>query len=411
MVTVPSLVDETPLDQYTATASQTDFNFTYMIFATEDIKVYVNDVLKTETTDYVVKQSDGSAIVPADDLPMDGGKVVFNSGLTSGDKVSLSRDIAIERLTGYSVAGAFRADVVNAEFTKLYAVQQQLERDISRSVRLSDYDAEGGTFTLPENRASKFLAFDASGNMIASAGSIGATPIVVSSFMETVLDDTTAAAALTTLGISSYAQTLLDDADAAAARTTLAAQQDVITTRGDIIRGSSGAVAERLALGSSEQVLKSDGTDLVWGSYQDATQTIKGIVEQATNAEVAAGSDSERYITPAGLLSLFTSSTIASGLFSVPIKDSTDSEFNEFRVYAKLQSTTIPAGGASTSITFGSAFPNACLGVWITPQAWSGSNPGLVSCFVTSVSTTGFNASNPDGDTNITAFYYCAVGY
>jgi len=62
MVTVPSLVDEIPLDQYTATASQTDFNFTYMIFATEDIKVYVNDVLKTETTDYVVKQSDGSAI-------------------------------------------------------------------------------------------------------------------------------------------------------------------------------------------------------------------------------------------------------------------------------------------------------------------------------------------------------------
>ena len=127
MVTVPSLVDETPLNQYTATASQTDFNFTYMIFATEDIKVYVNGVLKTETTDYVVKQSDGSAIVPTDDLPMDGGKVVFNSGLTSGDEVSLSRDIAIERLTGYSVAGAFRADVVNAEFTKLYAVQQQLE--------------------------------------------------------------------------------------------------------------------------------------------------------------------------------------------------------------------------------------------------------------------------------------------
>jgi hypothetical protein len=264
MVTVPSLVDETPLDQYTATASQTDFNFTYMIFATEDIKVYVNGALKTETTDYVVKQSDGSAIVPADDLPMDGGKVVFNSGLTSGDEVSLSRDIAIERLTGYSVAGAFRADVVNAEFTKLYAVQQQLERDISRSVRLSDYDAEGGTFTLPENRASKFLAFDASGNMIAAAGSAGS--IVVSSFMETVLDDLTAAAALTTLGISSYAQTLLDDANAAAARTTLAAQQDVITTRGDIVRGSSSDVAERLAAGTANQILTSDGTDVAWSS-------------------------------------------------------------------------------------------------------------------------------------------------
>jgi len=210
MVTVPSLVDETPLDQYTATASQTDFNFTYMIFATEDIKVYVNDVLKTETTDYVVKQSDGSAIVPADDLPMDGGKVVFNSGLTSGDKVSLSRDIAIERLTGYSVAGAFRADVVNAEFTKIYAVQQQLERDLARTVQLSASDAEGGSLTLPSSRASKFLYFDASGNLTAAAGT---TEVAVSAFMETVLDDTTAAAARTTMGLAIGSDVQAWDAD------------------------------------------------------------------------------------------------------------------------------------------------------------------------------------------------------
>ena len=222
MVTVPSLVDETPLDQYTATASQTDFNFTYMIFATEDIKVYVNDVLKTETTDYVVKQSDGSAIVPADDLPMDGGKVVFNSGLTSGDKVSLSRDIAIERLTGYSVAGAFRADVVNAEFTKLYAVQQQLERDIARSVRLSASDSEGGSLELPSNRASQFLAFDANGDMIASAGS--ADSITVSTFMATVLDDTTAAAARTTMGLAIGSDVQAWDADL----DTLAALSSII---------------------------------------------------------------------------------------------------------------------------------------------------------------------------------------
>jgi len=215
MVTVPNLVDETPLDQYTATASQTDFNFTYMIFATADIKVYVNGVLKTETTDYVVKQSDGSAIVPADDLPMDGGKVVFNSGLTLNDEVSLSRDIAIERLTGYSVAGAFRADVVNAEFTKIYAVQQQLERDLARTVQLSASDAEGGSLTLPSSRASKFLYFDASGDLTAAAGT---TEVAVSAFMETVLDDTTAAAARTTLDAeqiinSLTAITTLQDAD------------------------------------------------------------------------------------------------------------------------------------------------------------------------------------------------------
>ena len=40
----------------------------------------------------------------------------------------------------------------------------------------------------------------------------------------------------------------------------------VVTTRGDIIRGSSGGVEERLALGASGQALTSDGSDVVWGS-------------------------------------------------------------------------------------------------------------------------------------------------
>ena len=181
MGTVPALTDETPLDQYISTASQTDFTFTFMIFDTSDIKVYVNDI---KTTDYVVKQSDNSSIVPETDLPMDGGKIVFNTGLANLDAVSISREIPINRLTGFSLAGAFRSNVLNTELTRMQSIMQQLERDISRSVRLSASDAEGGTFTLPSNRASTFLAFDASGNMIASAGS--ADSITVSSFMATV---------------------------------------------------------------------------------------------------------------------------------------------------------------------------------------------------------------------------------
>ncbi len=38
------------------------------------------------------------------------------------------------------------------------------------------------------------------------------------------------------------------------------------TTRGDIARGSSTGLVERLALGSAGQVMESDGTDLVWGA-------------------------------------------------------------------------------------------------------------------------------------------------
>lgn len=46
---------------------------------------------------------------------------------------------------------------------------------------------------------------------------------------------------------------------------TAAKQADVITTRGDIVRGSSSGDAERLAVGSAGQVVRSDGTDAAWG--------------------------------------------------------------------------------------------------------------------------------------------------
>lgn len=39
---------------------------------------------------------------------------------------------------------------------------------------------------------------------------------------------------------------------------------DVITTRGDIVRGDSSGVVERLALGNADEILESDGSDILW---------------------------------------------------------------------------------------------------------------------------------------------------
>lgn len=61
---------------------------------------------------------------------------------------------------------------------------------------------------------------------------------------------------------------------------------DVITTRGDVIRGDSSGDAERLALGTPSQYLASDGTDLVWEDLPAASTSISGIQENATAAEM-----------------------------------------------------------------------------------------------------------------------------
>ena len=55
-------------------------------------------------------------------------------------------------------------------------------------------------------------------------------------------------------------------ATAAAARTALDTLEDVFTTRGDLLRAGASGAEERVALGAAGTVVRSDGTDAVWGS-------------------------------------------------------------------------------------------------------------------------------------------------
>ena len=194
---IPNLTDETPINQYTANSGETEFAFTFYIFALSDIKVYANDVLKTITTDYVVRKNDGTAIGDAD-LPMDGGKIIFNVGRAAGEKISLNRDIPVDRSTQFSTGGAFKADSLNSELTRILTIAQQLKRDVARSFRLAPSDAEGGSLQLPTDRADNILAFDSNSNLILTKFA-DIDKANVSPFIATLLDDVSASIARGTL--------------------------------------------------------------------------------------------------------------------------------------------------------------------------------------------------------------------
>jgi len=409
MGTVPALTDETPLDQYTATASQTEFTFTFMIFATSDIKVYVNDVLKTETTDYVVKQADLSAIVPADDLPMDGGKVVFNSGLTVSDAVSISRKIPIDRLTGYSVAGAFRANVLNTELTRMQAINQQLERDISRSIRLSPSDAEGGNLDMPTGRAGKFLAFDESGNLIMSAGS--ADSITVSTFMATVLDDTTAAAARTTMGLAIGSDVQAYDAELAALAGLTSAANKVPYFTGSETAGvldfkdEDNMASDSATAVASQQSIKAYVDSNV---SSDASTTVKGIVELLTDAELVTGTDNTRAATAANILSLFASSSQSTnGYARIPLNIS--GAFDEIII----QWGTYTGGASNPTVNLNLTFPNTNLAVFTTGvQVNFNTNAQITNVLSKTASNfTAATVNSTNASAQVWDFYWLAIGY
>ena len=150
--------DLTPRDQYTATSGQTVFTYSFPIFNDSDLKVYVGPILKTLSTDYTVTTAGTSS----------GGTVVFGSALTTGDVVTIYRDLPVARTTDYATGGALLAENLNDDLDKLVMMVQQLESDLNtRTLRFGQW-----TTGLPlsefiesdTDRAGKVLGFDINGN-------------------------------------------------------------------------------------------------------------------------------------------------------------------------------------------------------------------------------------------------------
>ena len=76
-----------------------------------------------------------------------------------------------------------------------------------------------------------------------------------------------------------------------------AISSSVITTRGDVIRGSSSGIAERLGIGSSGQALTSDGTDVVWGAAGGPSVGTEAIIRTNATNIIANTTLSEKELT------------------------------------------------------------------------------------------------------------------
>ena len=132
------------------------------------------------------------------------GTLTMTTAPASGETLVITSEPPNTQTTDIPLGGSFPARAVEDGLDVASQVSQKIESLFDRSLRVPKTDTRiGSQLEIPNEvaRASKFLAFDASGYPITSTGPTGDSSIPVSTFMETVLDDPTAAAARTTLGI------------------------------------------------------------------------------------------------------------------------------------------------------------------------------------------------------------------
>jgi hypothetical protein len=142
-----------PRKRYVADGSQTVFSFDFVLFQPSELLVTVDGVPVTSGVG-VSLQADGT------------GTATFAAAPAADAVVVLQRRVTIKRETDFQEGGELRAKTLNDEFDFQTAALQQVETAAARALQLPIDDADNAVTVLPIAgvRATKMLAFDASGN-------------------------------------------------------------------------------------------------------------------------------------------------------------------------------------------------------------------------------------------------------
>ena len=161
-----SLSDNDPRISYDVSAGVTQSSFTvpFEFFDLDDLNVYVDGTQKTKTTHYTLA-SGGSGST--------GSITMSVTGASGGSKVVITRDIDHERTTDFQTSGPFNIASLNTELDRFTAIAADLQDDIDRSLRLTDFDTDA-SLSLPDvdTRKGKTLAFNASTGAVEAGPSI-----------------------------------------------------------------------------------------------------------------------------------------------------------------------------------------------------------------------------------------------
>ena len=166
-MTVTTYTDGANRLTYNADSSTASFTFNFEIADLNSIEVYVDNVLKSISSDYSVTFNSGDSGT---------GSVVFTSAPSASSTIILKRDTSIVRESDFQTSGSFLASTVNAEFDRLTQAIQEVDDKVEhRVIRVEHFDSAPIDFALPTSRANQYLKFDSSGDIVVADSFEGST--------------------------------------------------------------------------------------------------------------------------------------------------------------------------------------------------------------------------------------------
>ena len=164
-------------DEYTAVAAQTVFNYTFKIYASSELDVYITPSGQdaNDSTDITTAYTVDVATIgnPA------GGFITLNSGASAGDLITIVSGMPYNRTVDYQNSGDFLPDTVDGDNDRQVSQIKQVQDLAGRSLFFQNSQQNASGLTLPLPLAQQYLRWKSDLSGIENVVGIPTNPQIV----------------------------------------------------------------------------------------------------------------------------------------------------------------------------------------------------------------------------------------